>query len=86
MRKDSRNFCNYKSLTASKGMKLKESKCVYIGRLFPGRSLANTIISRKERGLGFKYIRKKELKSNKASKDSIQCVNATNVSKVFESN
>ena len=60
MREDRGNFCNYKSLTASKGIRLKDKKMhVNIGRLFPSRSLANTIISRKERGLGFKYVRKK---------------------------
>lgn len=32
---------------------------IKIGRLLPCRSLANTIIPRKKRGLGFKYVIKK---------------------------
>lgn len=59
---------------------------IKIGILLLCRSLANTIISRKERGLEFKYIIKKDLKSNKTSKAAIHCVNATNVPKIFQSN
>ena len=68
IRKYSSNTCSYQPTAASDGASLGRKMCAETGVLLPCRSRANAIISRKERGLEFKYIMKKTCKVIKLQK------------------